>query len=51
MAAKFKTPGSGRSLVHGDGNKLLICDRATVIPGQGIDTSSDNSAAKLRMNI
>ncbi len=30
MPAKVKTPGAHQSLVQGDGNKLLVCDRATV---------------------
>ncbi len=30
---------------------MLANKVALVIPGQGIDTSSDNSAAKLQMNI
>jgi DNA invertase Pin-like site-specific DNA recombinase len=49
----YKLDRLGRSLVSVAQliGEMLANKVALVIPGQGIDTSSDNSAAKLQMNI
>jgi DNA invertase Pin-like site-specific DNA recombinase len=49
----YKMDRLGRSLVSVAQliGEMLTNKVAFVIPGQGIDTSSDNSAAKLQMNI
>ena len=49
----YKLDRLGRSLVSVAQliGEMLTNKVALVIPGQGIDTSSDNSAAKLQMNI